>query len=658
MDMPVNKRAPAPSRLHFRRPSFRGPFLVIFFCISAVRGQVAETVEKVPPPSVNQPVVVNPTINSSEKVEMEKLRMAREMAAQAEAERRRRQSGLGVSTNPASFLIRYPEYQTFLAMSETGVSRSAAYQELLTSALNDLSAESPYLARGAAFSVNPQRAARTLREASRYAEDGGLSQTIINHVRKISESRLTRRNDSAQRVRLEDQVSAAQWNIKMSREIHPMTKKPIVSDVEVKKYEERIAELRKEIAEIDSREGARNISEKVQFQAFILQLFAQRRYLHALIATGFYTNSFGDGDIAIDSTVHDGADKQYQSAEKSRRSFFVAGRDSQEGPGADAIMQLPNTITGMESFLRNMVYDSQRKREALDNMLRERQLTGAEKILVEMVATAKYQPELQTLPYRERQRIQEFARLKDRLYATIQSKAHSRAASLATEIEGMAVDYETGESAAFAEEEKQRALSLITAAEVAAAAADPATMQSLLLAAREMSPHDAEVQTRIDSMQKGLIDKKQLADQLQQLVKDGNYRAAYERREEFLSLPGGDAGLKKQFENLLDQETKVLAAVARSREFERLNLAPEAWLAADEVPNDIAGDARLIERKADLSLRCPDFVTAVKKARDFETSRKAPLALAWYLTAQSQAATNQNLKEKVEILGAGLLREN
>lgn len=224
------------------------------------------------------------------------------------------------------------ELQTFLNAGSSEVERTKAHYAQLSAVLNNHSPDSPDNSGTTLDTVNPKLAADLLRKVSNFEEDEGLSQTILNQWG----AREGGARDDARRVYQIDLAIAAflnerrrlEWNYKMTFRVNTLTGEKGGTDADRDHIREQIEEVKKQAAELESEkstlEGVATAPlRKLEFQQFILQLGIQQRYIHALIACGFYRNVFTGGDISIKQAARPDSKK----SESIRRdsSFRVQG---------------------------------------------------------------------------------------------------------------------------------------------------------------------------------------------------------------------------------------------------------------------------------------------------------------------------------------------
>ena len=627
---------------------------------------------------MNQPVV----ISTFENVEMERLRLAEEVAKMERDELDFREqvahlqaklAGLSLAgMTPASLPS---EYRSFISANAGEIKKSDAYYAQLKSLLNDLTPDSPYRSRLTGDSSNPQQASEKLNKLSEYREDDDICRTIRGHIASLAGGRvddMQRRTEIGRELNLlAGERRRLEWNLRMANGVNSLTGQQRSTEDERAYIQHQIEDVAREVQRLeDEKKSLSHLVtaevRKLQFQQFIIELAVQQRYIHALIASGFYRNSFQRGDLKISDDAYPSGHSS-KSGKSGGQAPAATGADPSSAtlPAGAPASSLPatelpviSTITGLESFLLNRIRDSIKDREAIDNMLREGQISAAESVLRKMLLTAKYQPELQTLPYADRQKIQRFGQSVKKLSDALNARDYPEISRLAGEMEKDGTDAGTSDLKVFAAEHPRKALHWAKQAELALRTGDRKAAQSLMEAAIRRAPLDPEVARKIEQLQGDAIDNSHLGDSLEDIVKRQDYRAAFDRMNEFapLAATSKNPQLKADYEALLEREKALRAALEKCDELERRGNAPEAWITLGTLEAPVAGDPRVNERKGRIAGKAPRFVSCYTTAVEREQSGKAALALAWYLSALADAPGNEQLQAKVTALGNRLLK--
>ena len=613
-------------------------------------------------PIMNQPVVVN----TFENVEMERLRLADETAKLTDEERdfREQTAKLQLKLAETSLAGMTPaslpsDYRTFMSANAGDIQKSLAYYDLMKSVLNDLTPESPYRTRSSGDTSNPERASKKLLELSGYAEDDDICRTIRGHLSSLTGGRV----DDKERVRqinreidtLAAERKTKEWNLKMSYNVNSLTGKQSGTDDERRFLQDQIEDLKGQIATLENEK--KSLSHlvtaevrKLQFQQLIVELAAQQRYIHSLIASGFYRNSFKGGDLALS--------QQAYPAGSSGGSQKDADSKSPEGTGATPKIPYISTITGLEAFLLNRIRDVAKDRQAIDNMLQEKQISAAESTLRKMVLTAKYQPELQTIPYSDRQRIQQFGQNIKKISDAVNSKDYPKIAELAEEIEKTSTDAGTSDLKAFAAEHPRKALHWAQQARLAMKVGDKKSSNTLMEAAIRRDPLNPKLERKIDDIQESALEDTESLEALKIIVKAQDHKAAFDRMGEFAALlgKGSNSELKVSYESLVEREKNLRASLEKCDAFERRSAYPEVWIALCDIDPASVADSRVTDRKAKVSGKCPRFISDYTSALELEKKGKRGQALAMYLSALDASPSNEILVGKVTELGKQILK--
>ena len=613
---------------------------------------------------MNQPVVVN----TFENVEMERLRLADETAKLTDEERdfREQTAKLQLKLTETSIAGMTPaslpsDYRTFMSANAGDIQKSLAYYNLMKSVLNDLTPESPYRTRSSTDTSNPERASQKLLELSGYAEDDDLSRTIRGHLSSLTGGRV----DDKQRVsqinreivNLAAERKTKEWNLKMSYNVNSLTGKQSGTDDERRFLQDQIEDLKGRIAALENEK--KSLSHlvtaevrKLQFQQLIVELAVQQRYIHALIASGFYRNSFKGGDLALSKEAYP------SGSSESKKGGGDADKGSNGNNAAAPTMPYISTITGLEAFLLNRIRDAGKDRQAIDNMLREKQISAAESTLRKMVLTAKYQPELQTIPYSDRQRIQQFGQNIKNISYAVNSKDYPKIAELAAEIEKSSTDAGTSDLKTFAAEHPRKALHWAQQARLAMKVGDKKNSNVLMEAAIRRDPLNPKLERKIDDIQESVLDDTESLEALKIIVKAQDHKSAFDRMGEFAALleKGSNSELKDRYETLVEREKNLRASLEKCDAFERRSAYPEVWIALSEIDPASTADSRVADRKAKVSGKCPRFISDYTSALELERKGKRGPALAMYLSALDASPSNEILVGKVTELGKQILK--
>lgn len=554
------------------------------------------------------------------------------------------------------------DYRSFLSTNASDIERSEAYYALLKSVLNHLVPESPYKTRTVEDSSNPKLASEKLLELSTFPQDDDISRSIRGHISSLVGGRVDdnrRQLDLNRELKtLQDERKRLEWNLKMAYKVNPLTGESFTQD-ERNFLRQQIEDVIKEIDRVEDEKSSlshRVTAEvrKLQFQQFIVELAMQQRYIHALIASGFYRNSFKGADLALNKDAY----PQNRSSPDSTTPKENSSVSTAPTPGLSTEIRFISTITGMEAFLLNRIGDAVKDRQSIDNMLKENQLAAAEALIRKMILTAKYQPELQTIPYASRQQILQGGQSLRKLADAINVRDYAEIERLISEHTAQSTDTGMADLKAFATEHPRKAMHWVRQAELAMRFGDLKSMNSLMEMAMRRAPLDSEIKKKIEDIQSDALSNESLLNELKRIVAARDHRTAFDRVNDFAPLSrleNADPQLREDYDALLEIEKNLRTALEKSDSLERRSLAPDAWLELETLSETTANDPRVLERKARLAGRCPTFVGAHTKAAENERANRPAKALAWYLNALAESPSNEFLAGKVQSLGDQLL---
>jgi hypothetical protein len=281
-----------------------------------------------------------------------------------------------------------------------------------------------------------------------------------------------------------------------------------------------------------------------------------------------------------------------------------------------------STITGLESFLLNRIRDAKTDRASVENMLKTKQMSAAESLLRKMVSTAKYQPELQTFPYEERQKIHEYTKTIRQLMEAVNSKDWPEIQSLSDKLDQESSDIGWHDLKAFAKENRDKSLLWTKMAEVAMRIGDLQGAEALLDAARKRAPMNKEVSEAISNTQDKTLTSEKLKEQLDQIFKNEDYIQAFGRMGEFVPLIAAmkNEQQKSAYEALIEKEKRVKVALEKSSSLQQMNAAADAWMELECLPDSLNKDKRVLEKKSVLATDCGQFISFYGKGKKYEAS--------------------------------------
>jgi tetratricopeptide (TPR) repeat protein len=587
------------------------------------------------------------------------------------------------------------DLNAFLNSPPTDIGRVTGYYSQLMATLNSLNPTNPYATTGPSKAQDIGAAEQGLRSLTVFAEDEMISRILLNHIQAV---RGEHRSDKGRIGEIDREIASREveirrkeWNLEneaspnlLSGELLGGRGGAAQTLAEILSLKERLRALVQERALLTT---VRNpLRRRAQFQLFILELSSQQRYIHALIACGFYRylssdTTFDPQQLEEERNSLEAENREqnlsYQASLKDIQSSTSvipnavnaspllgaapsnggaggsgpSGTPTSASPQGDSLPQF-SSITGLETYLTTKIMDSRRKRQSFDGMISGKRYGLAQALLIDLHSTARHQPELHTIPVEARHEILNYGNKVRQLSEALSSLDYESIKALSTEAGEIDSMIGTVPLKAFAEKYPIQGRIWARQAEILSRSGKFQEAEEMMKAALQVAPLDKEVQETLKNVQDDLLEKREALENLKMVVKDGDYREAFERGDEFLPLAesDGDPDLKRDFDSLLDREKNVQASLEKSKALENRGERAAAWLEVTEVPENVMDDSRFVSRRTELSARSADFAKGYYSAKDFEKAGKDMIALAWYLNLVDEAPGSDVLNARIDDL--------
>jgi|GEM_PF-1510859 len=587
------------------------------------------------------------------------------------------------------------DLNAFLNSPPTDIGRVTAYYSQLMATLNNLNPTNPYATTGPTKAQDIGAAEQGLRSLTVFGEDEMISRILLNHIQAV---RGEHRSDKGRIGQIDREIAAREveirrkeWNLENEASPNLLNGELLGGKggaaqtlAEILSLKERLRALVQERALLTT---VRNpLRRRAQFQLFILELTSQQRYIHALIACGFYRylssdTTFDPQQLEEERNSLEAENREqnldYQASLKEIQSSTSvipnavnaspllgatpsdtgAGGSGPSGATSAASAQgdsLPrfNSITGLETFLTTKIMDSRRKRQSFDGMISGKRYGLAQALLIDLHSTARHQPELHTIPLEARHDVLNYGNKVRQLSEALSSLDYESIKALSAEAGEIDSMIGTVPLKAFAEKYPVQGRIWARQAELLSRSGKFREAEEMMKAALQVAPLDKEVQATLKNVQDDLLEKREALEKLKKIVKDGDYREAFDRADEFLPLveSDGDPDLEKDFDSLMNREKDVQASLEKSKALEHRGEHAAAWLEVTEVHETVEDDSRFVSRRTELSARSADFAKGYYSAKDFEEEGKDVIALAWYLNLLNEVPGSDVLNTRIEDL--------
>ena len=382
----------------------------------------------------------------------------------------------------------------------------------------------------------------------------------------------------------------------------------------------RYANTLRRIAEIEVlkkanivRTEAQTLQTKAQYQVSMIQWFVQRRFEHVLMAARFYNQIWKDGDATLR------IDKDSDVAKLFSQSVGVSP-----------------TVASLDALSNEAIREVAKYVEAFDLMLSRGELHSASQRLMEAYALGEYLAPVATLSYEKKQRIASYFRDLNELYGTLQARDYTKTKELAERLKAAAKDFPSSKvDSAIAGYTLASDLAIEEAkAHLFARESDKAAEK--IKSAAEIWPTNPKLTEfrSLVSQSGGLV---AVRNDFDRLLSEGNFREIAKRQYEIAPSIQGDATRQDAFKQVMENLTKIEAAIGKAGEFSKMNQNYAAWEQLAELREQFPDDPKLGREMELLSGKVADFTLALDKARQFENRnpKQAGSALSWYLKARS-----------------------
>ncbi|MCW1917083.1 hypothetical protein OJ996_26075 [Luteolibacter sp. GHJ8] len=352
---------------------------------------------------------------------------------------------------------------------------------------------------------------------------------------------------------------------------------------------------------------------KVQYQALMLQFFAQRRFEHVVMASRFYNQIFKDGD----SKLH---------IDKKSDMSKLFGESLGTSP----------TVSAVDSLASEAIRDVDQGVAAFKFLLEKKEFQSAAKRLQESYMAGEFMPTIRTLPRDDKRKVLEFVRESYKLIAAIDSKDYATAKTLVAKLKETSGDFDGTKAEAAIATYTRVSNMHIDAAKLAASKSDHEKASLEIQKAMEVWPQNPKL-AEFDKLVETGSGMAVAKNDFDRLVSEANYREIFRRQYELAPAIAGDANREEAFKQIITNLGKIEAAIGKASEFSKADQKEAAWEQLAAIRKDFPDDPKLGSELERLAPDVADFTKALMTAKAFEERRDKQVgsALSWYLKARS-----------------------
>ncbi len=481
-------------------------------------------------------------------------------------------------------------------------------------------------ARGGRVDLNA--AVAGLESAAKYGQDGRVSEALANAVYRIWLARKQVRELELANERLRKDRTIAVRNAEIASEPRAFDRsgdnnnrqgpdqaskaEDMVGRLsQAGEFATRYAEIQ---AKIVANEGVMAISEveaKLEFQALMVQLFAQRRFEHVVAAARIYTEFYNDGGGRIEFKEGSDAEGMFKD---------VAGFDP--------------TVTTLDTLAGEAIQDTKQSVEAFDFLIAKDERASASKRLMEAYVIGEFLPPVQTVSMEKKQSILKFVEGYNQLLSSLEVKDYALAEEKVTELRKLAGDFDHSKPMAAINTARLTSSMHIQTAVNEALRGNEQAYRENIAAATQIWPTNPELKTAFDSISRQGNRQIQTVNDLDRLIATRSFRQIHNDQGRYIAAVVDDPERQENLKQIITNITTIDISIQQARKLTEVGNPYGAWETVEEVFQDFSDDPPLSKARSDYATEVAPFVSALKRAEDLEQRGQAGASLSWYLKAR------------------------
>jgi len=527
-----------------------------------------------------------------------------------------------------------------------------------------------------------------LKAASRHPRDGGCCRQIYNAVGVDAQSKDSALSKEVRIMALKKEIETMKWNMSLTARPGTMEIKPSFNSTSSSfEYEEAQREKRTRMAfmqnDLEDKYSellatqnsivSKTDDARLALQRMIVGNFINKRFDHVMIATSFYRLLYSDGagEVKLQEKIIEEAannakklrsatsfDRNTTTSETmgvgtsglySNRTTTRNNSDSgitsmlpsaSEALGAVTAAKIkvasliPDTMTELEMISQEAIDQCNRYVSAVRGHIAQNELENAFERLQEAFAVGEQLASVRSFPREYKQQLWKYKKAVKEARAGLASKDLGKAKLAMDRLGQMTTDNP------FSKEESEMgnittisAMHLAKARE-AATRGDRETMNKELEEAAKIWPQNPALAEASAKMLDQLNQQVQGKEDLRKLLQQKNYKYIMEEKARFLAASSDEPVLLEQLKNALETQGKALAWKARIEELLKRGDPYGAWEEAEKGISEHPENTDLMKLRSDASVKCPEYVDKIEKARSAESKDDPAAALALYLAAR------------------------
>ncbi len=498
-----------------------------------------------------------------------------------------------------------------------------------------------------------------LSKAAEYPGDGNLCESLANAIYAAQLTKQHRGNKREyatnlrkERKRLTRNMGVISSKLSLAKTKEGGPPKPTgQGSIEYITMQKRVVEIELALRQLEVNGAIGMTQSKLQFQSMIVQLFAQRRFEHVIMATRFYSLIYRDGDNRLE--LKEGSD---------------AGNFFAEGIGVDP------TVAGLDAASAEAIKKVDTLVNAFRNNLKNKRVHAASERLVEAFVVGEFLPSVQTIKIEFKAPIQQYIQDANDLVKVLQARDLTRAEELNESLQQQATDYNPSEARSYISGKKTESKLNTRDAKIAL---------RFMLKSKNSSERYNEHARFKTAMSKAtnawpsnpeLIDMNEMIDNKLDQLADGDDMLLVARKDFdlyvdtkswsavmkdenlsrfiasfHLSKDPQDITRAKLLKQIKNDFTSIFATLKEAETFYNRGHAAAAWELVDIAIKQQPNSLELAQAKALYSGKAAKFANTIGKAQDYESlSAVSAQALTWYLMAEAIHPDSQYAREGID----------
>lgn len=330
---------------------------------------------------------------------------------------------------------------------------------------------------------------------------------------------------------------------------------------------------------------------RADFAEYINTLFAGGRTFHVLMAAEFYRTLFNEGTFPADLS-------------KKINASLELNKD------------VDNAI---EVFRYNIT---------------QNRIAGAAQQLQYAFLANELHPAVAGLEREQKEKVTSFAGKLNSLQNLIEARNFGDLETYITELSKLAPDFDAAKPRALVNAMKMQSKFSLGRAKLEAQNGNLAKAMEEFRAAAQAWPTNPDLETAASLFFEANDLKTQSVKEFDQLAKSEDWRGIFEKQVGFAPALKDDKTRQEKFKKALEMVKEAEIATEKAKQYVLNGDYAGAWEAIELASRAWPEDKKLSIQRADLSVKCSEFVSALSRAAQAEEKRELGIGLSWFVQAR------------------------